>query len=380
QKSYTGRKPIISSSVADTLCAELGVIGILEKLNIVLGTSYTLEMRSLCSLLESYIIEDYDFVTAFSYLRPFWYNDLTDIENTLQTREAWDREMRQDVLVNNKIVSPLLPPRCIWDLFSNRVAPWWVARKYPWAISHAWMKEEDRVDTRTPINGYEWPVPMPRDANLDLIRIEMLNEGAEYAWLDDVLCLRQVGGRREDLRLEEWKLDVPTIGLVYDMAYDQLVCYLSGLGRPFSLKKDDLESDTCWFRRAWTLQETEHQMIIGGDTGDDRIMEKEMQTRVENQLSLLKQGISALGMPVFIALSEMRKRVSTNPVDRVAGLSYLLWTDGIPAYYATQSEEDAWSALVDEMVITYRGHMFFLYPQPGNGSKFWRPSWKQAMD
>ncbi len=24
--------------------------------------------------------------------------------------------------------------------------------------------------------------------------------------------------------------------------------------------------------------------------------------------------------------------------------------------------------------------MFFLYPQPGNGNMFWRPSWKQAMN
>ncbi len=61
----------------------------------------------------------------------------------------------------------------------------------------------------TPINGYEWPVPMPKDANLDLIRIEMLNLGAEYAWLD-VLCLRQEGGKGKHLRVEEWKLDVPT--------------------------------------------------------------------------------------------------------------------------------------------------------------------------
>ncbi len=58
-------------------------------------------------------------------------------------------------------------------------------------------------------------VPIPKDANLDLIRIEMLNLGAEYAWLD-VLCLRQLGGRGEDLRKEEWKLDVPTIGHVYE--------------------------------------------------------------------------------------------------------------------------------------------------------------------
>ncbi len=36
------------------------------------------------------------------------------------------------------------------------------------------------------------PVPIPQDTSLDLIRIEMLNLGAEYAWLD-VLCLRQEG-------------------------------------------------------------------------------------------------------------------------------------------------------------------------------------------
>ncbi len=378
QKSYTDQKPVISSSVADTPCAKLGVVGILEKLNIILGTSYTLEIHSLRSVLEAYIIEDYDFGTAFSYLRPFWYNGLTNIEDTLQTREAWDRQMRQDVLVNDKIISPLLPPRRVWDLFSNRVAPWWVARQYPVAISHAWMKEENRVDAHTPINGCEWPVPMPRDANLDLIRIEMLNNGAEFAWLD-VLCLRQVGGRGEDLRAEEWKVDVPTIGRVY-RSLRGLVCYLSGLGRPFSLKENDLGSDTCWFRRAWTLQEARRgSMTIGGDTGDDRFIKKEIRTMVETRLSLLEMGVGEFIMPMFLALSEMRKRVSTNPLDRVAGLSYLVSTHGIPAYYATQSEEDAWNALVDEMNTRHRGQMFFLYPQLGNGNMFWRPSWKQAM-
>ncbi len=288
--------------------------------------------------------------------------------------------MRQDVLVNNKIISRWLPPRRLWDLYSNRVVPWWVAHEYPLPISHAWMKEEDRAYAHTPINGWEWPVPMPRDANLDLIRIEMLNAGAEYAWLD-VLCLRQAGGREENLRAEEWKVDVPTIGRVYDESCMRVVCYLSGLGRPFSMKAADLESETCWFRRAWTLQEVNiYSMTIGGDTGDDRFIAQEMRMQVQIRLALLEMNISGLDMPVFTALSEMQKRVATNPLDRVAGLSYLALTHGIPAYYATQSEEDAWNALVDEMHTTHRGQMFFHYPQPGNGNIFWRPSWKQAMD
>ncbi|KAK0491883.1 hypothetical protein EDD18DRAFT_529441 [Armillaria luteobubalina] len=380
QQTYTGRYPVISSSLADTPCTSLDVEGILGKLNTILRTSYTREIRSLSSLIETYILKDYDFGTAFSRLSPFWYNDLTDIEDKLHSHEAWDRQMRQDVLVNNKIISRLLPPRRVWDLYSNRVVPWWVARRYPSAISHAWMEEEDRTDVQTPINGYEWPVPMPKDANLDLIRIEMLNHGAEYAWLD-VLCLRQVGGRREDLRAEEWKGDVPTIGHVYSMSHNGVVCYLSGLGRPFSLKEEDFKSGRCWFRRAWTLQEIHPTMIIGGETGGDRIMEKKMRARIENQLSWLRENIEGggLGRRVFFAFSEMQKRVSTNPLDKVAGLSYLLRTDEIPAYYASQLQDEAWAALVDEMGRTYRANMFFLYPKAGNGKKYWRPSWKQAM-
>ncbi len=74
----------------------------------------------------------------------------------------------------------------------------------------------------------------------------MLNLGIQYAWLD-VLCLRQKeeGGPSEDLRVEEWKLDVPTIGWVYVTPW--VVIYLSGLGQPLSLKDGYLDSDQCWF-------------------------------------------------------------------------------------------------------------------------------------
>ncbi|PBK58657.1 hypothetical protein ARMSODRAFT_967560, partial [Armillaria solidipes] len=98
QQSYTGRWPVVSSSVAATPCANLGVVGLLEKLNSILSTSHTLN-HSLSSVLKAYIVKDYDFGTVYGHLRPFWYNDLTDIEDKLQRREAWDRKMRQDVLV-----------------------------------------------------------------------------------------------------------------------------------------------------------------------------------------------------------------------------------------------------------------------------------------
>ncbi len=128
-------------------------------------------------------------------------------------------------------------------------------------ISHAWMDARDRVDVQTAINGYEWPVPILKDTSLDLIRIEMLNMRVEYTWLD-VLCLRQKGGRRDELREKEWKLDVPTIGAVYEVnggglpewvRAATLIILQVALLQP--LNEGDLESDRCWFRRVWTLQE-----------------------------------------------------------------------------------------------------------------------------
>ncbi len=94
-------------------------------------------------------------------------------------------------------------------------------------------------------------MPIPKDADLNLIRIEMLNQHwsvpgymiVEYVWLD-VLCLRQEGGEREDLRAGEWKVDVPTIGVLYSSPPTwSVVYYLSGLGRPLRFKPGDLEDE-----------------------------------------------------------------------------------------------------------------------------------------
>ncbi|KAK0209863.1 hypothetical protein IW262DRAFT_1468156 [Armillaria fumosa] len=75
----------------------------------------------------------------------------------------------------------------------------------------------------------------------------------------------------------------------------------------------------------------------------------------------------------------MQKRVSTNLVDRVAGMTYpLLWLD-IPAYYEAQTEEDARNAQVAVMSTFIRAELFLLYPNPGSGRKVWRPSWTQVM-
>ncbi|KAK0431254.1 hypothetical protein EV421DRAFT_1928419 [Armillaria borealis] len=246
QRSYTGRKPVMPSPLADTPCATLGIQGVLDQLNTTLGTSRTVDTPSVSSLLEDCIEKKYDLALHMAVF---------EIE-------------RREALVGNRIVDSELRPRRVWDLYSNRVVPCWINGRWCPPISHAWVYEKDRVDVWTRINGEEWPVPIPKDASLNLIRTPVHDSASRYgpyrdaeSWTGvhmDVLCLGQKGGPREDLRAEEWKLDVPTIGHVYHGI--QVAIYLSGLGRPMSLKEGDLESDRCWFRRAWTLLAGIHQM------------------------------------------------------------------------------------------------------------------------
>ncbi|PBK76405.1 hypothetical protein ARMSODRAFT_902796 [Armillaria solidipes] len=387
QQAHTGTR-MIPSRLADTPCATLGTQDILDQLNTTLGTSYSLS-SSLSSLLEDFITKKYDFGIAYSHLRSVWYHgpDWSTIQDEFCRWEEGDRERRRKALVGNQVVNTWFPPRRLWDLFSNRVVPYWLGgEEWPRPISHAWVDAKDRVEVWTPINGYEWPVPIPKDADLNLIRIEMLNLGLRYVWLD-VLCLRQVGGQREDLRTEEWKLDVPTIGRVYsDISNLTPVCYLSGLGRPLTLKEGDLESDRSWFRRAWTLQEVGmNGMLIAGDTPDgplhakpideDGKYETELLTRFHEQLQSTLRRSSGTRK----ALEEMQHRVSTNPVDRVAGLAFLMKCATIPAYYETKSVEEAWTALVNSLNEGNRAALFFLCPEPGNAGTKWRPSWDQVM-
>ncbi|KAK0506453.1 hypothetical protein EDD18DRAFT_1240948 [Armillaria luteobubalina] len=390
QRVYTGRKPVISSSLADIPCGCLSIQGLLDLLNSTFGTSYVLDTGSLSSALKDCVAKNYDFGTAYGRLRSAW--NYSDIQKELSERDAKDRELRQKAVEGSRVVNPNTKPRRVWDLYSNRVVPWWCCevdfsltskdnlKARP--ISHAWVDDMDHVDVLTPINGQAWPVPMPKSTNLDLIHIGMLNLGAEYTWLD-VLCLRQRGGPREDLRVEEWKLDVPTIGIIYRWAH--VVCYLSGLGMPLTLKEGDLESDRSWFRRAWTVQEVGVLRTIAGDTPDGPMhtepidkkgnYQDEILTKFHRQLNTAK-----MTRGLYRTLSAMQDRISTYPRDRVAGLAYSLDTHSIPAYYESQSLEDAWTALVNEMPALKRSLLFFTYPESGTGCKKWRPSWEQVME
>ncbi len=163
QRSYTGQRPVIPSSLADTPCATLSIQGILDGLNTTLGTTYTLDTPSLPSILEDCIEKNYDFGTAYGHLRQIWYTDnWSSIRDELRRCEEEDREMQWKALEGNQIVEPYLPAQCLWDLHSNWVVPWWtinssadITQEWLLSISHAWVDEKDHIDAMTPINGYK---------------------------------------------------------------------------------------------------------------------------------------------------------------------------------------------------------------------------------
>ncbi len=78
--------------------------------------------------------------------------------------------------------------------------------------------------------------------------------------------------------------------------------------------------------------------IVGGETEDD-IMEEEVRKTFDEQLARLR-GIRKRKLALELML-EMRNRVSTKSLDKVAGLAYLLYSDSIPIYDAEKSDAEA---------------------------------------
>ena len=208
-------------------------------------------------------------------------------------------------VINNK--NHDMFPRRIWDICANTVIPatWFRGPPCPLTgsnivgavgvkpVSHAWAANEDLYFISTEANQHLWPIPLPRGVGLEDVRGEMIRLGIRYAWLD-VLCLRQqvqaglarplanpateeAMERCEQRRFQEWKVDVPTIGAIYENSNlggfergGPTVIFMNGLGRPF--RGEGWASERHWLKRAWTLQEAPalNQCLIAGlPTGPD---------------------------------------------------------------------------------------------------------------
>ena len=338
---------------------------------------------------------------------------------TLERRGEEYEDQRQKSLHHDTIHEPnLIKPRRIWDLYAHRVIPYQfsvvdanrnnynpllkrnyviparlyfcfgstrLGRYHP--VSHSWTEDMSPVDS--PVNAYEWPVPLPRGVTLEAVRNELLNLGAQYVWLD-VVCLRQESSvfTHEALRMEEWKIDVPTIGKVYKASpwVDNVIRYLNGLGKMF--KRNGWQDKRHWSQRAWTLQELSERYIEAGlPKGVEDLLEVTSDDSGVQLRDHLKTGEIRLGQgqhflcgtDLHDAIAAMKVRHSQNPVDKIFGLCALLECTALLAYLENEQEEHAWARLVRNGRSRIWAELLFACPLPGENGCYWRPSWRQLM-
>jgi len=376
------------------------------------------------------INQGYDLGLAYAAARVAWKHFNEPDFNIAAHRGQWLAQARElDVMRENAIYtdgtgqgliqSPYrIMPRRIWDLKSNRVVEFrmihsqFLAREFLsssasidlekanlekattppfWAITHSWTNEISPVDTS--INQSQWPTPLPRGLNLEhSVRRDLLNKGAEYVWLD-VLCLRQ-NSAMNVTKVDEWKLDVPTIGNIYRAAVG-IARYFNGLGQPF--RTTGWDGPRHWLCRAWTLQEimsekTTYNAGISKTSGRAHLI---MNTKsvVDGKVTTLRQALhpivtlaaqvdSPSGCSVYELVQQMSKRYSTQPTDKVAGLFYLLRTTQLPTYDAGIDAGNAWASCFHVLPLERKIEILFDYPYGGESAGTgcqWFPTWNQLM-
>ena len=362
----------IPNSIADIPCDSLTMEELLAYLNDVLGTSYTLDMPGLRPCLEHAHLTSHDLGQLYGTLRSWWSEDFTQTLERMKVHADEVQRKRDEAIHDSCIQDCQIPPRRIWDLRSNRVLPTHVIppaqfkspNKLPenlWTVSHSWVDEKDREGVMTAINDRQWPVPIPRKTSLDHVRIELLNMGAEYIWLD-ALCLRQEGGVDENRRFEEWKLDVPTIGHVFQAEPKKRPCitYYNGLGLPLDASPATLQSIRHWFKRVWTLQESLHSWLPGGLTADPGITDSAFFSELDDLLPKLPSLPLWYNHRKFFETINIRH--CTTELDRIAGLGYPLGCKTLPLYDRKSSVESAWTLLIKHMDSWPRTFCFLQYP------------------
>ena len=368
---HTGTRAI-PDTLADSPCAPFTTEALLGELNSVMGTEHGLHMPGLQTCLEHVLSNTRDFGVAYGILRPWWDLDFTTVEQQMTGRRAEDDEIRRNAVDRSCITNSRIPPRRVWDLFSNRVLPFSAlprgkaqrdASKIPqnvWPVSHSWVDRADQGDSPiwTKINGAEWPVTIPNKTTLNHIRIELLNMGAEYVWLD-VLCLRMGGlAEKESLRREEWRVDIPTLGYIYSEnsgSRRPCVTYFNGLGLPLDTSPTTLQSRRHWLKRVSTLQESSSMWLPGGLTAKPLISTRD-KTFYSDVVDLLFRR------ETYSSISQMlRGRYCTSEHDKVAGLAYLLGCETLPPHYDDIPVESEWALLLKHIDSWVRTILFLRY-------------------
>lgn len=404
-RKYSRRWAVLPSMMANIPCSGVEPETLLSWLNMIFETHFTLSDGVKTCLL-AFIDDGCDLGQVYGYLRPWMDNTPDDdafskILNQIAECRKRDFKLRSSAIDSNRIMDPKVPPRRVWDLYSNRVLPFYAVSSLPpthesenipeklWAVSHSWLPPSARQCVLTTINSKAWHVPIPRDTTLDAIRNELLILGAEYVFLD-VLCLRQKDEllpEFESIRKREWRLDVPTIGHVYSGSKQHVIVYFNGLGLPFHDGGANRKDQFHWFNRAWTLQECPSYLVPGGlkykinGVKADYYIDTSWASQDfrDRFMSMAKWICIRDNQSVFgNYIEQIQSRYCSNPVDRVACLAYLLHCETLPIYDADMDVEVAWSLLLECLPGKTRTELLLTNFGPSGRSTSWRPTWEQV--
>jgi len=412
---------------ADCLCRDIGEEHLYRILTTLVGLQSVNQFHYqwLITDVRLFISSNLDLGTAYAVVRTAWrhFNTTPHLNVASWRQLMWKSITEMGVLRKNAvskdekgrglIASPYeVMPRRIWDLKSNRVvdfrncladfrvikavSPHLIPpdQTYPhfWAVTHSWTVDMKGIDSS--VNEHQWLIPLPAGVTLEKVRNELLGFGGEYAWLD-VACLRQGSGdsgvHLAQLKAEEWEVDVPTIGNIY-LAAARIVRYFNGLGKAFSPTGWVIERH--WLKRAWTLQEIRPEPITqtGGVPAGSSFFDTTGPFGPGGSIVTLRSALALIrkiaedaadprgvGCTVFDLITEMRDRFSSNPVDKVAGLVYLLRTPFLPTYTADTTDEEAWVRCCDYLGFVRRLELLFDFPGRGSNTQ-WYPTWKQLIN
>lgn len=391
----------IPPELADIPCKTMTASQLLSEINDIFGTAVTLSRVQ--KRIDKYVSSDLDLGTAYAEVRPWWPPPMTEPDSRFfQMNSRFPPFIVPGYRRQQEWMDDARAPRRLWDLYSNRVVVFddlFFCRKDDlipdnvWAVSHSWVDDLERHSITTTVNGGQWPVPLPKATTLDHIRIELLNMGAEYVFLD-VLCMRQAGDPGlEAQRQKEWRTDVPTLGHVYRHSrYQTTVVYFNGLGLPLDLRRSELESPFHWINRSWTLQETVLNWLPGGLSGEIpgvseggalllRGMRESLVVSIAKQPGLKDLLDAFLHRPGY---------ADKKPFDQVTALSYLRPHNILPAYHEEYvSAEDAWDEVIPTLDASDHLYLLTCYPLSrqldpsvqchGFSSKSWWPTWNQLL-
>lgn len=398
---YDHRWTVLPNRVANFPCDGETPATILHWLNIIVDTKFMLS-HEVEACLEEFIDDGCDLGQLYSYMRPWMRNiyihtQFANLPAAIQKRREEDFELRSKAITSNRITTPKLPPRRVWDLYANRVLPYHalkpettvlgsehLPRRF-WAVSHSWVSSSERQSVLTIINGKAWRVPIPLVTTLGDIRNELLALGAEYVFLD-VLCLRQKDEHLpefEGIRKRELRLDVPTIGHIYNEdPLRPVLCTSVGSGCLSAMA--ERITGTCFIGSTAHGRSRSVPIPAGLKDKIGKVAVRSLDPEQPPSQWASREFLHRLktnSVQDYVLRPDMKglvekvtSRVSSNPVDKVACLAYLLACPTLPIYDADVDVEVVWSLLVE--CLPDHTRTLLLISEFGRASRFssWRPT------